>query len=233
MLDTIYARGLKGYSNDSAYSEFVFDRSDKNVKLMGLRKGVVSGSDNTVTWNTSSAIVKYGEGSGDIVYSYNGILTEVILNDNYFAENVTTYEYGRLQAKVDYHYNSAGHLSWARVERPGQTPVMVYYRYPDLQNPEGAAEIVIEESPGEVYHIPLATVDDNGVQTKQENAAYVCNVLRYGRSPITNEYVINADLYYIGLYGQPFKYLPDETIEKSVRQAEVTIVRVGSGRYYY
>ncbi|MDR1600805.1 MAG: hypothetical protein LBS42_00030 [Tannerella sp.] len=233
MLDTIYARGLKGYSIDSIYSEFVFDRSAKNVILKGLHKGVVSGSGD-VTLKTDGAVIRYGEGSGDIVYSYGGILTEIVLNENYFAENVTTYEYGRLQSKIDYGYNASGYLSTARIERPGQVPVTVYYKYPDMQNPASTAEILIEEHPGPtVYHIPLATVNSTGEPAKQENEAYVCNVLRYGKSPITNEYVINPDLYYLGLYGAPFKYLPDEMIEKNIRQTVVTILRVGNGRYYY
>jgi hypothetical protein len=212
------------------YSEFIFDRGGKNVILKGVRKGVISGSDDLVTWDASGAVVRYGEGSGDVVYSYRGLSIEVVLNDNYFAESATTHENGLLRSKVDYHYTPEGYLSEVRIERPGQTPAMVYYRYP-VGN---ATEIYIEEHPGPtVYRIPLATVNNNGEQEKQENAAFVCNVLWYGKSPMTNEYVINPDLYYIGLYGIPFKYLPDETIEKSMRQTEETIVRVGNGRYYY
>ncbi|MDR2120021.1 MAG: hypothetical protein LBP64_04005 [Tannerella sp.] len=234
MVDTIYGRGLTGYSIDSVYSEFVYITNAKNVLLSGLRKGIISGNG-SVEWETNDAVIRYGEGSGDIIYSYRGKLVEIILNDNYYAEDVTTHEYGRLVSKVSYGYNPAGYLSVARIERPGQTPVMVYYNYPDLQNPTGSGEIVIEEHPeAAVYRIPLATVDDNGTPKKQENDAYICNVLSYGNSSMTNEYVINPDLYYLGLYGVPFKYLPDVMIEKSVRPLSATsLVRVGNSRYYY
>jgi hypothetical protein len=237
ILDTIYAKGLKGYSIDSTYSEFIYAYNGKKVLLKGLRKGVIAGNGGIVMQENDNATVRYGEGSGDVVYSYGGKLIEIVLNENYFVENATTYESGRLLSKAGYGYSSAGYLSTVRLERPGQTPVTIYYKYPDLQSPSGSDEIVIEEHPGQIiYRIPLSiTTDRNGQPARQVNESFVCNVLRYGNSPITNEYVINPDLYYLGLYGVPFKYLPNEAIEWDTRSnmPTVPIVRVGNNSYYY
>ncbi|MDR1407662.1 MAG: hypothetical protein LBJ23_06420 [Tannerella sp.] len=238
MLDIIYERGFIGYSDDSVYTELVYDGNSKNIRIMSMRKGIIKNSSGTdVIWKNEIATLRYSSGNADIVYSYNGMSSSIVLNEHYFAESVINrYDDGRLHSIVNYTYNTEGYLDVVSVERPGETGVFLRYKYPNLT--AGDYEIIIEEHPGPtVYRIPLAIAED-GSDTHY-NDAYVCNVLRYGKAPITNDYVINPDLYYLGLYGKPCRYLPDEMIEKSVQRdtsgaiRTTTITRVGNSRYYY
>jgi len=73
---------------------------------------------------------------------------------------------------------------------------------------------------------------------KLRNTGYVCNVLRAVGAPLTNQYALNPDLYYLGIYGTPVKLLPDAIIERNIyRDGEGDLhsvySRVGSDYYFY
>jgi hypothetical protein len=239
MVDTIYAKGLKGFlSEGKNYTEFTYtdDITSKHKRIKGMRKGTaaVEGNIESVQWEATSPVITYGGGGNSAIsYSYKGLKTEVVTNDNQHAETViNTYGDGRMHSQLSYTYNSAGYLTYVRIERPGQEAATVAYKYPDLLNPTDSDKIIIEEYPGLVYHIPLAV--NKNVPGKLKNESYICNVLREGKAPLTNEYVINPDLYYLGIYGTPYKYLPDETIESVIGGGQQTsLFRVGNIRYYY
>ncbi|MDR1331100.1 MAG: hypothetical protein LBK07_03265 [Tannerella sp.] len=235
LLDTIYKSGLTGYAIDSVYTELAYDLSGKNIRLKALRKGIIGASSgsNSVTWKSEEAVISYGSGYADIIYSYKGIRSEIVLNESYFAESVISrYSDGALHSNVDYTYNAWGYLDRVRVERPGQEAVVIIYKYPNPEA-ENVNDILIEEHPGPtVYRITLTAKGGSGAE-RQDNDAYVCNVLRFGNAPVTNEYVINPDLYYLGLYGIPWHHLPGEEVEKNALTGKPAVVRVGSHRYFY
>jgi hypothetical protein len=239
MVDSIYARGLKGFLIEGrTYTELSYTdvASSKHTRVQGMRKGtaLVEGSIESVTWESVNPVILYGgSGNSALSYTYNGLKTEVITNNNQHAETViNTYSDGRMHSQLSYTYNSAGYLVYVRIERPGREVASVSYIYPDLLNPAGGDEIAIAEYPGPtMYYIRLAV--DKVTGGKVRNESYICNVLRQGKGALTNEYVINPDLYYLGIYGTPYKYLPDATIESSVGVGSSGILRVGDVRYFY
>jgi len=232
--EQLHEIGIVGYAIDKSYTEFLYDTA-KNIKIKGMRKATVGNTSDAITWSSVNPALQYG-GVCAILYSYNGLNSEITLNDHYFAETVINKDgNGSVQSRIEYQYNSAGYLSWAKVERKGvETPSSVWFNYPDWSNANDNT-ITIEEYPGpKTYRIQLA-VNQYGPKagTRMQNIGYVCDVLRFANAPLTNEYIINPDLYYLGIYGTPVKYLPNETIENGEKDKVLTIVRVGDTRYYY
>ncbi|MDR3269757.1 MAG: hypothetical protein LBT83_11925 [Tannerella sp.] len=219
--------GMKGYAIDSVYTEFEFYQGI-NVRISSFRKGIATyanGRVASVTWNATHPRVEYG--GSTIIYTYDGVRSELMLNAYGFVESVTNrYGDGSLQSKIEYRYNAGGYLIQARIERLGQLPVDVFYQYSDV---DGSLTIV---EGADVYKVSFLTQTE-GIAAA--NIGYVCNILRYANAPLTNTCVIIPDLYYSGIYGTPIKYLPDDKwIERgAVIDDKSTIVRVGNSRFFY
>jgi hypothetical protein len=226
--DSLEKTGLKGYAIDSAYTEFEFYKG-KNVRITQLRKGIATfhadGTLESVKWTGSNPRIEY-RGSA-VSYSHEGLYSEITLNEYGFAEVIENrLADGTLQSRVDYYYTkNTGYLNYVRLERPGTNPVYITFKYPDSDN---ANNVLISE-PDLMSGIPLLPVANRTL----ENTGYVCNILSYGTSPLTNTYVINPDFYYMGFYGTPMKYLPDKLIENGTVRGGSVITRIGNWRFFY
>jgi hypothetical protein len=221
LVESLIAVGLKGYAIDSVYTEFDFYRG-ANARITGFRKGIIrheNGTVQSIQWSGTSPKIEYG--GSYINYSYEGLRSEIRLNAHGFAEFVTNrYSSGDLQSSLKYVYDAAGRIEYVLVERPGKEPVYVTYRYQD-------DSVSIQEE-GIEYRIPLDMVQ------RQDDAGYICDVLRFGASPLSKAYIIIPDLYYQGIYGTPVKYLPAEMIEsKSLSNGTQSIIRVGNSHFFY
>jgi hypothetical protein len=212
--------GVKGFAIDTVYTEFSFYN---NERIDALRKGVVADTEDDfaeVRWDANSPRIEYNGGS-TITYTHNGLRSR-ITRDNYgFISTVENrIGSGNLHSKVDYKYHPTGYLNYVVLERPGLSPEYITFVYPD-QN----GGITIKEA-GLSYSISL--------QSDTENIGYVCNVLRYANAPLTNTYVIDPDLYYLGLYGMPIRSLPNEEIRSGKNSVSATILsRVGNNKFFY
>lgn len=216
--------GVKGFSIDSLYTEFVFTES-KNPRIKAFRKGIATFEPNgklkSITYNSDANII-YEE---NLSYVYNGLKSEMILNTYGFVEEkVSRYSNGQIHSRIYYRYDNekGGYLKYVHLERPGQDRVTIYYTYPDENG-----GLTIREGTT-VYRIPM---------TKNKNEGFICNVFSHAKAPLTNQYVINPDLYYFGIYGTPIKYLPDVIIENGVitrnGNEEHIIVKVDNYRFFY
>jgi len=164
-----------------------------------------------------SGNVRYSSGSiyctvGEVAYSIQlsntrgGIRAESI--------KVTTLS-GSLLYFLEYAYHEDGRLKMARLDGvdPYQ-PIFCNYKY------EGNT-IIIDDA-GTEYRLELSS---------EENSGYVCNVLDYAEAPITSQYIINPDLYFLNIYGTPIKYLPVGHEVK--RYSNKALSRVGRYSYEY
>ncbi|MDR2470286.1 MAG: hypothetical protein LBD27_07405 [Tannerella sp.] len=229
MVESLINLGLNGYAVDSIYTEFDFYEG-KSQRILHLRKGIIRHPENdagVIQWNTSAPRLEYG--GSFISYAYNGLRSEILLNAYGFAEYVTNrYGDGAFHSKLQYMYNEAGYLRLVRLERQGMDIAYISYLYEEER-------IIIREDPGSIlYEIPLYARKEGNEIRKAENVGYVCNVLYYGNSPLTNNYVIIPDLYYDGIYGTPVKYLPEKVIEKGGSSPDkIRLLRVGNCYFYY
>lgn len=220
--------GMKAYALDSVYTELIVEQQKSgNVKIVGFRKGVFDDDRKRVSWDEENPKIKYGY---DYTYSYKEYEYKILsLEDHGFVEDMEVWKDGQLYVQLKYHYNGAGYLS--RVEILNKQSV-VYFLYNYLNAEKRSNSVtIIEEPEGRYYTVQLSS-------RKIENKGYVCNVLRYAGSPLTNEVIINPDLYYLGIYGTPVKYLPDVPIESgSYRDAKGDVhgvySRVGAYKYFY
>ena len=85
-----------------------------------------------------------------------------------------------------------------------------------------------------VYEGNTIIIDDAGIEyrlnlSSEENTGYVCNVLDYAGAPITSQYIINPDLYFLNIYGTPIKNLPSGQEIKRYSNKNLSQV----GKYYY
>jgi hypothetical protein len=228
LVESLMKVGLKGYAIDSVYTEFEFYEG-AYARITGFRKGIIrheNGTIQSIRWNGTSPSVEYG--GSYINYSYEGLRSEIRLNAYGFAEFVTNrYGNGELQSCLEYVYDAAGRIQYVRVERPGKEPVYVVYQYQD------DSVSILEENI--CYQIPLSVRDNDNTVRKQDNVGYICDVLRFGASPLSKAYVIIPDLYYQGIYGTPVKYLPAEMIEsRSLSNGTKSIItRVGNNHFFY
>ncbi|MDR0385640.1 MAG: hypothetical protein LBH60_06145 [Prevotellaceae bacterium] len=85
-------------------------------------------------------------------------------------------------------------LAYAEVNAPDvpESPFQVNFFYKD-------SRITIQEAGGRQYTIDLGN---------EENTGYACNVLGYINAPLTNQYVIIPELYFLNIYGKPVDKLP-------------------------
>ena len=217
--------GIKGYAIDSLYTEFIFTES-KNPRIKAFRKGIATFESNgklkSVAFNKSEANIAYGE---KLSYSYNGIRTDMALKKHgCVEEKISRYGDGSIHSLMYYRYDSAGYLSYVHLERPGMDRVTIYYTYPDENG-----GLTINEG-GSIYKIPIT-------KNKLSNEGYICNVFSHTKAPLTNQYVINPDLYYYGVYGTPIKHLPDVFMENGVifenGVKKTVIARIDDYRFFY
>lgn len=227
--NTLLDLGVKAYTIDSIYTEFVFTEG-KNPRIKYFKKGIAkfetNGKLKSVTMSQSKATFNIGS---DVSYEYKGIRSKITQRENGFIDVVENYKDSRLVSNLKYTYKSNGFLDYVTLERSGEKPVTIVFRYPDADG-----GLTIQEG-AKFYKIPLAK--DPVTKEKLENKGYICNVFNHVNAPLTNEYVIIPDLYYLGLYGVPLKYLPDTFIEKGVITEDgvknSVISRVGTHRFYY
>lgn len=218
--------GVKGYSIDSLYTEFVFTES-KSPRIKAFRKGIATFESNgklkSIVFNNLEATIGHGE---KLSYACNGIKSEMDLNIRGFVkEKYSRYSDGRTHSKVEYRYDDAsGYLQYVHLERPGEERVTIYYTYPD----ENGGLTIREGS--SVYKIRMT-------KDKLSNEGYICNVFSHTKAPLTNQYVINPDLYYMGVYGTPIKYLPDVVMENGVTTEngvkKRVIIKIDDYRFFY
>jgi hypothetical protein len=119
-----------------------------------------------------------------------------------------------LYHETEYYYDANERLGHAVISAPGVpgSPFHVYFVYYD-------SHIVIQE-PGGEYRIDLCD---------EENTGYVCNVLSFAEAPLTSQYIINPDLYFLNIYGRPVDKLPNG---HEIVRSEKTL-RVGKHSYKY
>jgi len=221
--------GLKGYIVDSVYTEFEYYRG-KGARIASIRKGIADAENSrplSVRWNDAHPKLSYSGSS--IIYIYDGLQSDVMLNAYGFAESVTNrYVGGGLHSIVMYWYNSSGYLTNVRIERAGQEPVTVSIQY------SADSGVTIYEG-GEAYYLAYLRQNDDGVMKRVDNAGYICNVLSHINAPLTSAYVIIPDLYYCGIYGTPVKYLPENTtIERGSTTAnKAALTRIGNWQFFY
>lgn len=224
--------GMNAYAEDSVYTELIMTRhKNGDAKIVGFRKGDISYYDNgtisSLSWHRNKPVIRYGY---DYTYVYNGYEYKILsLEDHGFVEDMEIWKDGSLYVQLKYHYDRAGYLSNVYLLNM-QSVVYFKYNYRNSQNRSNTITII--EQPGSrEYTIRLAP-------KRIENKGYICNVLRYAHSPLTNEFIINPDLYYLGIYGTPVKYLPDEAIERGAYRdkkgnVESVFSRVGNYKYFY
>ncbi|MDO4704568.1 hypothetical protein [Tannerella sp.] len=220
--------GMKAYALDSIYTELMVEQQKTGKpKIVGFRKGMVADDRKHVSWDKENPSIKYGY---DYTYSYKNYVYKILsLEDHGFVEDMEVWKDGNLYVQLKYHYDGGGYLS--RVEVLNKRSV-VYFRYNYLNAENRSNSVtIIEEPEGRYYTVRLSS-------RKIENKGYICNVLRYAGAPLTNEAIINPDLYYLGIYGTPVKYLPDVPIESgSYRDAKGDVhgvySRVGHYQYFY
>lgn len=225
--------GVKGYAIDSLYTEFVFSEG-KNSRILSFKKGIAAFEANgrlkSVQFKPElESKITYG--GSELFYKHNGLQSQIVLNENACIEEVVNrHSDGRMHSIISYtYYKESGYLNYVKLERSGEFPVTIVFRYPD-----DTGGLTIQEGT-RMYRIPLAT--DPGTKEKMENVGYVCNVLSHAKAPLTNEYVIVPDLYYLGMYGVPIKYLPDTFIQNGTITENGNKKRVISGvdnyKYFY
>jgi len=140
-------------------------------------------------------------------------------------------ERDRLVAQLSYSYDYAGYVS--RIEIPNlQATIRFKYHYRDQSNYANSITITeVQRTDTSTYTLRLAP-------EKLRYTGHGCNVLRAVGAPLTNQYALNPDLYYLGIYGTPVKLLPDAIIERNIyRDGEGDLhsvySRVGSDYYFY
>ncbi|MGP1421145.1 MAG: hypothetical protein ACTTKI_06125 [Tannerella sp.] len=220
--------GMKAYALDSVYTELMLEQQKTGrVKIVGFRKGMIGEDQKQISWDKKHPHIRYGY---DYTYYDKSYEYKILsLEDHGFVEDMEVWKDSNLYAQLKYHYDQGGYLS--KVEILNKRSVVLFqYDYLNAKKRSNSITI-IEEPEGRYYTVQLSS-------RKIENKGYVCNVLRYAGSPLTNEVIINPDLYYLGIYGTPVKYLPDVPIESgSYRDAKGDVQgvysRVGPCQYFY
>ena len=204
-----------------------------------FRKGTViydeNGAIDSIAWDWRRPEINYGY---DYRYVWDDLEYRILaLQDNGFVEDMEIWRRGkdgerdRLVAQLSYSYDYAGYVS--RIEIPNlQATIRFKYHYRDQSNYANSITITeVQRTDTSTYTLRLAP-------EKLRNTGYVCNVLRAVGAPLTNQYALNPDLYYLGIYGTPVKLLPDAIIERNIyRDGEGDLhsvySRVGSDYYFY
>ena len=232
--------GMTAYAIDTVCTELLMTRQKGGaVKITGFRKGTVvydeNGAIDSIAWDWRQPEVRYGY---DFRYVWGDYEYRILsLEDHGFVEDMEIWKRGkggekdRLYAQLTYAYDYAGYIS--EVEIPNlETTVLFKYHYRDQMHYANSISITeVHRKDSTTYTLALAP-------GKIRNTGYVCNVLRYAGSPVTNEYILNHDLYSRGIYGTPVKFLPDAIIERSIYRDGVgdlrsVYSRVGADHYFY
>ncbi len=232
--------GMTAYIVDSVCTELEMTRQKGGAaKITGFRKGTVvhdeNGAIDSIIWNQRQPNLRYGY---DFRYVCGDFEYRVLsLEDHGFVEDMEIWRLGKngakdqLYAQLTYSYDYAGYIS--EVEIPNlETTVLFKYHYRDRMHYANTISVI------EVHRKDSTTYTLNLAPGKIRNTGYVCNVLRCAGSPVTNKYILNPDLYYLGLYGTPVKFLPDAIIERSLYRDGIgdmhsVFSRVGSDHYFY
>ena len=119
--------------------------------------------------------------------------------------------------EVEYFYEH-NRLKLARING-GEFVKPAYVRY----TYEGNRVIIHDDIDGKDHIFELSNEDNKG---------YVCNALDFTSSPLTSQYVIHPDLYYLNIYGAPFEKLPaGQEVEYTADGQK--LARVGKYTYTY
>ena len=232
--------GMTAYTIDTVCTELILTRQKGGaVRISGFRKGTViydeNGTIDSIAWDWRRPEINYGY---DYRYVWDDLEYRILsLQDNGFVEDMEIWRRGkdgerdRLVAQLSYSYDYAGYVS--RIEIPNlQATIRFKYHYRDQSNYANSITITeVQRTDTSTYTLRLAP-------EKLRNTGYVCNVLRAVGAPLTNQYALNPDLYYLGIYGTPVKLLPDAIIERNIyRDGEGDLhsvySRVGSDYYFY
>jgi hypothetical protein len=127
------------------------------------------------------------------------------------ARLITATKGGGLFYETEYFYINE-RLAYAKVNAPEEpeSPFQINFSYNESQ-------VKIQEL-GIEYTIELCD---------EENTGYACNILGYAETPLTPQYVINPNLYFLNIYGRPVEKLPSGC---EIVRSEKTM-RVG--KYFY
>ena len=148
-------------------------------------------------------------------YVYNIQLSSTLGGSRAESILVTSLSGSRLQY-IEYEYDGEGRLWRARLDGVDPWhPIYNHYRY------EG--DTIIIDDAGTEYRLELST---------EENSGYVCNVLDYAEAPMTSQYVINPDLYFLNIYGAPIGKLPYGHVVTRCNNNK-NLSRVGKYHYEY
>jgi hypothetical protein len=167
--------------------------------------------------NTLTCIANVSYRADGIICTLNGIQYH-IQPDNVLgatrAKIITAHKGSGFYFETEYFYINE-RLAYAEVNAPEvpESPFRVNFFYDD-------SLITIQEVGGRQYSTALCN---------EKNTGYACNVFEYVNAPLTNQYVINPDLYFLNIYGKPIDKLPDGHV---IMRSGKTL-RVGTHIYEY
>jgi len=164
----------------------------------------------------SASGVRYS--TGVIFCSINGLDYEIELSNTRGGtrvEGIRAKRGNALEHAVQYWYDDQNRLKTARVSGEDAKAVYTNYKYE-------ANRVIVEEG-GHDHPIELSSAD---------NLGSVCNVFDFAGAKLTSKYVINPDLYFLGIYGAPISKLPQgQVIEYTEDHQKLS--RVGKYHYEY
>ena len=164
----------------------------------------------------SASVVRYVP--GNIYCSINGLDYEISLSNTKggaVVEEVKAKRGNALEHAVQYWYDDQNRLKTARVDGQDAKAVYTNYKY--------EADRVIVEEGGHNFPIELSS---------SNNLGNVCNVLDFAGARLTSKYVVNPDLYFLGIYGAPISKLPQGQ-EVEYTEDNQKLLRVGKYSYEY
>ena len=156
--------------------------------------------------------------TGIIKCSINGLDYEIILSNTkggVVVEELMAKRGNALEYAVQYWYDKENRLKIAHISGGEAMSVYTNYFY------EGN-RVIVEEG-GHHHPIELSSAD---------NLGNVCNVLDFAGASLTSKYVMNADLYFLNIYGAPITKLPQGQ-EVEYTEDNQKLSRVGKYRYEY
>ena len=156
--------------------------------------------------------------TGNIKCSINGLDYEIVLSNTKggaVIEELKAKRGNALEYTVKYWYDQENRLKTAHISGGEAQAVYTNYFY------EGN-RVIVEEGG---HHFPIELSSDT-------NLGNVCNVLDFAGASLTSKYVINADLYFLNIYGAPITKLPQGQVVEYTSDNQ-KLSRVGKYRYEY
>jgi len=199
---------VSSVERDEWKTDLTYD--NKGVSSIKLYNGNTLKSASTITYRSNT-----------LTCSIDGITYEIEIGNvkgATRAESVVASIGGQEYYRITYTYNHEGRLSSALVERSNTKGFDEVHTYYDYYNNDS---IQVSEQDGTKYKIYLSS---------EENKGYVCNVLDFANAPLTSEFVINPNLYFLNIYGVPVQKLP-ANIE--IREQDDKLIQAGKYKYYY